>query len=235
MRSLGTERTPMSRAGAEPQRVLVVDDHVLVGESIVNALRSRGFEAVATTATSSGAVLEIAADFKPTVVLLDLKLTGDHDGIELVQPLRQAGARVLILSALTDRPVLAACVEAGADGLVPKTQSFDVFVDQVCAAAAGERVLGVTHEQALLEDLRRARDEEKSRLEPFEALTPRETELLALLMEGCNASAVAERWYVSVATVRSHIRSLLQKLDVHSQLEAVAKAREYGFDPTTTG
>jgi DNA-binding NarL/FixJ family response regulator len=78
-------------------------------------------------------------------------------------------------------------------------------------------------------DLRMARAAEARRLRPFEQLTRREAETLQRLCEGGVASAIAEEWVVSLATVRSHIRSVLVKLGVSSQLEAVALAHQSGW------
>lgn len=211
------------------QRILVVDDHRLVGDSLATVLEGRGFEARAAERIGHEEILEAAREFEPTIVLLDLQLASGLQGTALVEPLTALNARVLMMTGVTSPAELGRCLEAGAEGVISKGQPFDDLIDQITAAASGERVLPVTRAESLLEELRRDRAERERLLEPFRSLTPRERELLDMLSDGRPAVAIADRWYVSLATVRSHIRSLLSKLDVHSQLEAVAKAREAGW------
>jgi two-component system nitrate/nitrite response regulator NarL len=215
--------------GVGGQRILVVDDHRLVSESLATVLAGRGFEARAVNQIERDAILAQAGQFRPAIVLLDLQLAHDLDGTSLVEPLTVLNARVLMMTGVTDPAELGRCLEAGAEGVISKGQPFDDLIDQIASAVAGERVLPVTRAEQLLDELRRDRAERQRQLEPFECLTPRERELLDMLSAGRPAAAIADFWYVSLATVRSHIRSLLSKLDVHSQLEAVAKARESGW------
>lgn len=215
--------------GVGQQRILVIDDHRLVGESLATVLSARGFDARAVGTIGREEILREAREFRPAIVLLDLQLAKDLDGTSLVQPLSELDSRVLMMTGVSSPAELGRCLEAGAEGVLSKGQAFDDLIDQIAAAVAGDRVLPVTRAESLLEELRRDRAERQRRLEPFETLTPREQELLGMLSEGRPAAAIADFWYVSLATVRSHIRSLLSKLDVHSQLEAVAKAREAGW------
>lgn len=215
--------------GVRGQRIFIVDDHRLVGESLATVLSGRGFETRAASEISRDAILAEAHAFRPSIALLDLQLAHDLEGTSLVDPLTDLDCRVLMMTGVTNPAELGRCLEAGAEGVISKAQPFDDLIDQITAVIAGDRVLPVTRAESLLEELRRDRAERQRRLEPFESLTPRENELLTMLSEGRPAAAIADFWYVSLATVRSHIRSLLSKLDVHSQLEAVAKAREAGW------
>lgn len=90
--------------------------------------------------------------------------------------------------------------------------------------AAGER-------DNLLAELRRQREERRRQLAPFEQLTKREQQVLAALMKGMSAQAIARDWSVSYETVRTQVASILRKLQVHSQLEAVAMARQAEWRP----
>jgi DNA-binding NarL/FixJ family response regulator len=136
---------------------------------------------------------------------------------------------VVVLTGVTDEAALAECLEAGAYGLARKSEPFDRLVEKVAAAARGEAVTPPHERFAMLDHLRVHRREERERFAPFEELTPREAEVLAGLTQGMQAEVIARDAYVSVATVRSQIRSILRKLDVNSQLAAVALARETGW------
>lgn len=136
-----------------------------------------------------------------------------------------------MMTGVVDRARLAACVEAGAIGIVSKTAGFPVLVDAVRRAAGGERLITEGQRQSFLSDLRVLRQAEHDRSAPFERLSPREQAVLSGLVAGVTAEAIAASSYVSLATVRSQIRAILLKLGVTSQLAAVAVVRRAGWSP----
>lgn len=213
-------------------RVLLVEDHDLLAGTVVLALRVRGVEAESISGPDATAVLAAAQRLAPVVVLLDLDLGRLGSGLDLVAPLSAGGAQVAMLTGVTDRAQLAACVEAGAVGLLPKTIPFDELLDAVDRLAAGERLLTARERDDLRAELQAHRRSDRDRLAPFEALTAREKAVLARLVAGDSAEVIAEESYVSLATVRSQIRAILVKLDVSSQLAAVAVARRAGWPPS---
>ena len=210
--------------------VLIVEDHALIGQGLMFALRADGVRAEAICPLRPEEVLETADRIRPDVVLLDLNLgDGVGSGLPFIAPLRQRGATVVILTGSTDRLDLAACLEAGATGLASKSESFDEVLAKVFAAAEGRPSPPEGERQQLLAELRAHRAAERDRLGPFERLTPRERAVLAALLEGASASMIADMSFVSLATVRSQIRAILEKLGVGSQLAAVAMARQAGW------
>jgi DNA-binding NarL/FixJ family response regulator len=136
-----------------------------------------------------------------------------------------------MVTGVTERARLGACIEAGALGVVGKAGGFDMLVEAVRRAIDGVPILGEDERQALLHEARHRRRDDQERLAPFGALSPREQAVLVRLLAGEPAEIIADRSYVSVATVRSHIRAVLLKLGVNSQLAAVALAREAGWPP----
>lgn len=214
----------------DPQRgspVVVVDDHPLVGTALVLALRDRGHDA-----HHLGPLQLHALGTGSGVVVLDLDLGQDADGrrldgVDLVPGLRRAGWTVLVLSGSGDRGRLVATVAAGAVGWVTKSADFDRLVSAVVDTAAGRPVLDAAERERLLAE-HRARHRERAHLtRRWERLTPREQEVLSRLVAGQRAATIAAESVVSLATVRTQIRSVLAKLEVRSQLEAVALAREH--------
>jgi DNA-binding NarL/FixJ family response regulator len=127
---------------------------------------------------------------------------------------------------------LAACLEAGADGVFDKSRPLDDLVAVLHDAALGRTVLRPEARDELLGELRRQRSEHEERLAPFRQLTSREEEVLKAICDGLSAEAIAAQQFVSVATVRSHIKSVLNKLGVNSQLAAVALVRRSGWGRT---
>jgi DNA-binding NarL/FixJ family response regulator len=165
----------------------------------------------------------------PDVVLLDINLGPAGSGLDLVEPLVAADAKVLVVSSTTDEAVIGACLERGATGWLSKDVNFDVLLHNALAVARGEKVLPDDERQRLIDTARRRRRELAQRHAPFAKLSRREAEVLGDLMLGHNVERIAEKSFVSVATVRTQVRSILLKLEVKSQLEAVALAASSGW------
>ncbi len=217
--------------GASPE-VLIVDDHALLAQSLLIALRAEGMSAERCTDLRADAILAEVERLAPKVVLLDLDVGGDlGDTIELIEPISRAGARVVMVTGITDRARLAACVEAGAIGVIGKARPFESLLEGVKDAVRLGTLLTQRQRDELLGELRRQRAEDRERMSPFDQLTRREADVLAGLIDGQSAEQIAASSYVSLTTVRSQIRSVLQKLGVKSQLAAVAMARKAGWTP----
>jgi DNA-binding NarL/FixJ family response regulator len=213
-------------------RVLIVEDHALVAIGLQLALTARGWDVESTDGPTAADVIEHAQRFQAQCVLLDIGLgEGVGSGIDLVAPLCATGAEVVMLTAETRRGVLAACLEEGAAGWLGK----DTFLDEVVSALndvlAGTPLIGCAAREVMIDELRIERAGLRKALTPFERLTLREREVLAALVDGLSAEEIAETQFVALTTVRSQIRSVLQKLGVRSQLAAVAHANRVGWKP----
>ena len=219
-------------ASPDGARVLLVDDHRLLVETLQVSLSQAGFSVSVAPCGSFAEVLAAAAEVRPTLVVLDLDLQGAGYGYDLIGPLRELGAQVLVLTGTTDRIDLARCLEAGALGLASKANGFGNVLDQIRRAAEGETVTPITERTQLLADLAAHRRAAQRRHAPFEALSARERDVLRQIVEGKQAAAIAKDSYVSLATVRTQIRSILLKLEVSSQVAAVALARQGGWFDT---
>lgn len=215
-----------------PLRLLLVEDHQLLAGTLAMALRQQGLDVETASGPSAGEVVERARDLAPVLVLLDLDLGPPlGNGLDLIGPLIDVGARVVVVTGVTDRARLGRCLEAGASGVISKATEFERLVDDVRAAAEGRPILREDLRHALLAEARTRRRADDQRLAPFRSLSAREQAVLAGLLAGESAEAIARRSYVSLATVRSQIRAILRKLGVSSQLAAVALAREAGWEP----
>jgi DNA-binding NarL/FixJ family response regulator len=211
-------------------RLRIVDDHELLAFSLACALQARGLEASPVPVTAPDVLVESVLADAPDVVLLDLDLGGAvGSGSALVRPFAEAGIRVLIVSGSTDRLEIAAALEAGAVGYVGKSEPFDVLLDIAERAADGRSVLAGPVRHELITELRHARAAARAAGERFDRLTPREREVLQALCDGMSVTSIAASWVVSVPTVRTQVRAVLQKLEVGSQLEAVARAHRSGW------
>jgi DNA-binding NarL/FixJ family response regulator len=214
-------------------RVLIVDDHPLIATGLQVALRARGWTVEVTAGPTPEAVIDHTRAFAPDCVLLDLHLGPElGHGVELIKPLREQGSAVVMLTGETSRLALAACVEAGAEGWICKNAFLDTVVEAVEDVLGGRALLGKAAREALLDELRARRASQHDARCPFDRLSRREQCVLAALVEGMSAEEIADAHYVSLATVRSQIRGILQKLGVRSQLAAVVHANRVGWTPT---
>ena len=207
-----------------------MDNHALLAESIVRALRAEGFLAQAVEPTSVAAVVEHASLLRPTVVLTDLELGKDRfNGLDLIGPLVGLGIDVVVLTSWRDRLLAAASLEAGATAIVSKSGPFSDVVSVLRTVGTGALVPDRVELDRLRRELRQFRAAQAERLAPFSRLSRRERDVLTSLVDGRSAEAIAAISYVSIATVRSQIQAVLRKLDVNSQLEAVAAATRCGW------
>lgn len=211
-------------------RVLIIEDHRIVALGLELGLRSEGFE-VRSTDGYPADLAGVLAGFPPEVVLLDIHLAQGRSGIGLIPALRAPGRAVLVLTAETDPTILARALEAGADAVFYKTMAFSQVIREIRAISGGQSSEADQRRLQVLSDARAAAREKALRLAPFAQLTPREEQVLAMLVDGVQAADIAEGCYVSLATVRSQIRGILTKLGVGSQLAAVAAAVKAAWGP----
>jgi DNA-binding NarL/FixJ family response regulator len=212
--------------------VLVVDDHDLVAMSLALCLRSEGMHAQRHAVRSRDGILTAVATLVPGVVLLDLDLgrgpDGEPiDGTTLVAGLCRNGWRVIVLSATTEEARIGKAFDAGALACVPKTAALPVLITAIRRATQG---LEVTHPDRRRHFIAKYRaQQEKARIveQRLNRLTDRERAVLERLARGQRAQSIADEFGVSLATTRTQIRSVLHKLEVNGQLEAVALINEY--------
>jgi DNA-binding NarL/FixJ family response regulator len=212
----------------EVARVLLVEDHTAVREAIaVTFQREEGFEVVAQADSleeARGMLDEI------DVAVADLGLPDGYGG-DLIRELREANprAQALVLSASLDRAEIARAVEAGAAGILSKTAHLDEVVEAVKRLRAGETLMPLHEVVELLKFAGSRREEEIEARRALEKLTPREIEVLQALAEGLGSQQIADRLHISLRTERNHMASILAKLGVHSQLQALVFALRYGI------
>jgi DNA-binding NarL/FixJ family response regulator len=211
-------------------RILIVDDQRLLAESLSLALRLEGFDPVVASVADRDDLVRQLREDPPAVVLLDLDLGGElGDGATLVAPCVAAGARVVVMTGTKDRLWATSALEQGASAVLDKGIASEELLETVMSVARGEPVLATAERDLLLRELRHHRTTQARDLAPFETLSPREQEVLRALAVGLTVPRIAERRVVSEATVRSQVHAILSKLDVRSQLEAVAAARRVGW------
>lgn len=212
------------RAGSEATRVLIVEDHAILSQTLSLSLRLEGMEPHHASKLDARSVLADARRLQPHLVLLDLHLGGE-DALPMIGPLAANGIQVLILTGSTDEALHGAALDAGAVSILHKGESLDQLCQNMRDVIDGHTVMRPARRNELLEHGRRRNALEAK----LRSLSPREGEVLSALIEGMSAETIASEQFVSVGTIRSQIRSILRKLDVTSQLAAVASARRAGW------
>lgn len=204
-------------------RVLIVEDHVVVGEALAETLSATPTIRIVGTARGLQEAVEMAARLDPDVVLMDVWLPDGDGAAGTARVLEVApDAQVVVLTAATGMDVLARAVEAGASGFLSKAGGLREVVEAVRQVHDGV----VLFSPATLADV--ARYLRSRQTAPGQRLTDRELEVLELLAAGTSTDDIAATLVVSIHTARNHIRNLCAKLGAHSKLEAVAIALRAG-------
>ena len=214
-----------------PETILIVDDHPLTRSALSALLGQNGFSVVGEAADGEAAI-EQARQLGPDLVLLDLSMPG-MSGLDALPRLREAApnAEVVVLTASGTEENLLGAIRGGAAGYLLKSEPPERLVEFLRGVANGEAALSGAVARRLLETVRSTGGLETGVPDSIaEVLSAREVEVLLLLDERLETDEVAKRLYISEHTVRSHVKSVLRKLDVSSRREALEKlARERGL------
>jgi DNA-binding NarL/FixJ family response regulator len=220
--------TPRNRV-----RVVIVDDHVLFAESLELAFSMEGYWVRRVSMPDSGgtpnSLLSAITRLQPKVVLLDLDLGKIGDGVRLIPPLVQGGAAVVVVTASTDRGRWGECLRYGARKVISKTRPLNEVLASVRRINEGLPVMDADEREDLLQAWHQRRVEVKELGSRLELLTSREREVLGHLTLGRTVRDIASIGFVSEATVRTQVKSILAKLEVSSQLAAVGLAHHVGW------
>jgi two-component system nitrate/nitrite response regulator NarL len=210
--------------------VLLVEDHVLVAEGLAAMLNATGDVRVVGTATTGADAIRLAAEELPAVVVMDSHLP-DGAGADIAIRIREQQPQVAIvfLSADESEAAMIAAVRAGACAYLPKSRATADVVEAVRRAAQGEMLIPAGQLARLLARSHEMARDEGDRRRLLDSLTPREKEVLALMAEGLDNRAIAADLGIGFTTVRGHVQNILEKLDAHSKLEALACAARYAL------
>jgi DNA-binding NarL/FixJ family response regulator len=211
------------------RRTLVVDDHPLTRAALVGLLEQHAFSVVGEAGDGAEAI-ERARDLQPDLVLLDLTMPG-MGGLEALPRVRAAApdCEVVVLTASGTEENLLAAIRGGAAGYLLKTEPPERIAEFLDGVAHGEAALSGEVARRLLERVRDGGAHDSGVPDSIASeLSAREVEVLLLLDEHLGTDQIAKRLFISEHTVRSHVKSLLRKLEVSSRreaLEALAAAR----------
>ncbi len=197
----------------EKIRVVLADDHSFVRAGVRSILEEMGDVAVVAEAADGQQALALVEAHQPDLLLTDISMPG-LDGVELASrvPAVSPETRVLVLSMHADRPYATKAIAAGAAGYVVKDAGLDELEKALRAVANGESYLSPPISTHLLADYSRLA---KAEATPSSPLTPRQLEVLQLVVEGLPTKTIARRLQISVKTAETHRAQLMDRLDIH--------------------
>lgn len=213
-----------------PLKVLIIDDHTLFRVGLEGLLESRGIVVVASTGEGQGC-LKLVTELTPDIILLDMRMPR-LDGLSVLKQLRQNNIQIpiVMLTTSTDETDLVESLRSGAQGYLLKDMAPDDLVLALRDIVSGKTVVAPDLAPILAKAVQgKPANDTKKDSSPFAALTPRETEILALLAEGQSNKAIARNLGISDGTVKLHVKAILRKLNLHSRVEAAVMAVEYGI------
>lgn len=209
-----------------PTRVLIADDHGLFRFGLKAALRAAGGFEVVGEANTGETVVSMAAELKPEIILMDIKMPG-FNGIEATRRILEAepSVGIVVVTMFEDDDSVFAAMRAGARGYVLKEADADEMIRVIRAVAEGEAHFG----QEIARRLMGFFSKPTTPKEIFPELTPREGEVLNLIARGLSNTEISRRLYVSPKTVRNHVSNIFLKLQVADRSQAIVRAREAGL------
>jgi NarL family two-component system response regulator LiaR len=211
-------------------RVLVVDDHDLFRVGLASMLADTENIELVGQASSGRRAVRLAAELKPDVVLLDLRLP-DIDGPAATREIlaHDPRARVVVLTVVAGESDIAAVVAAGACGYLLKDTAVEDVIAAIRAAASGNAWLSPRAARAVLERMQRTESQLESASGLHADLSTRELEVLQLLARGLDNNEIAAQLFISPRTAKNHVSSILGKLGVSNRVQAAIYAVQHGI------
>jgi two-component system NarL family response regulator len=211
---------------ADPIRVLVVDDHALFRRGLEMVLEQEPDIEVVGEASDGTEAVEQATETTPDVVLMDVRMPR-RGGIDACTAIKDAvpSTKIIMLTISDEEADLYDAIKAGAMGYLLKEISIEEVASAIRAVHGGQSLISPSMASKLLNEFASMikRTDERQQV-PTPRLTDREMEVLRLVAKGLNNRDIAKQLYISENTVKNHIRNILEKLQLHSRMEAVVYA-----------
>jgi DNA-binding NarL/FixJ family response regulator len=213
-------------AAPDPIRVLVVDDHALFRRGLEMVLASEVDIDIVGEASDGAEAVDKAAALVPDIVLMDVQMP-KRGGIDACTAIKDVApsAKIVMLTVSEDETDLYEAIKAGASGYLLKEISIEEVATGLRAVAGGQSLISPSMAAKLLNEfsMLMQRSDDRQQL-PAPRLTDRELEVLKLVARGLNNRAIAMQLGISENTVKNHVRNILDKLQLHSRMEAVVYA-----------
>jgi DNA-binding NarL/FixJ family response regulator len=221
--------------GPDPIRVLIADDQRVVRDGLAMLVALIDDVEVVGTASDGAEAVRLAEDYRPDLVLMDLRMPGT-DGIAATVDLRQRlpSTRVLVLTTYADEDAIVPALQAGARGYLTKDASAEQIEAAIHAVHAGQTYLDPAVQERLVTAVVNRPSAPEPAVpglgqKPPDGLTAREAEVLTLLAAGLSNAEIGQRLYLSHATVKTHINRIFAKTGARDRAQAVRYAYQHGL------
>ncbi len=210
--------------GSEPVRVLVVDDQELFRRGLIMLLSGDSDIEVVGEAADGVTATDLAVTTAPDVILLDVRMPR-RTGVEACRAIKEAvpSAKIIMLTVSDEEADLYEAVKSGASGYLLKDSSIEEVAQAVRVVSEGQSLISPSMAVKLIDEFKQMSKPEREQ-GPALKLTERELEVLRLVAKGLNNREVAKELFISENTVKNHVRNILEKLQLHSRMEAVMYA-----------
>lgn len=208
-------------------RILIADDHAVVRAGLRAVLQTNPELELAGEASGGLEALELVQQIHPDVLVLDLSMP-DLDGISVTRQVKETNpqTRILILTVHEDEALLREAINSGASGFILKRAAESELVSAIQVILRGDLYVDPSLLRSLLDEQAKSKPAQPELVEP---LTPREVDVLKLIVEGYTNRQIAEKLSISTRTVEGHRANLSEKLGLHSRVELVRFARDHGI------
>jgi len=211
--------------------LLIVDDHALFRDGLRAIIERNPMHTVSGEAGNGKDALRAAKNLKPDLALVDISLP-DQNGLELIGEIKKISPRtkVIIVSMHSKIDYIAKAFQAGAEGYVVKDSASDRLQQGIDCVLKGDYFMDASVSQQVVKKLMGLQTKEVNITNAaYDALTPREQEVMVLVAEGFSSSKIGEKLFISVKTVENHRSSIMKKLDIHSVIEIARYAAKLGL------
>lgn len=222
--------TPTTAPTQETVTVMLVDDHDLVRSGVAMIVDHEPDLEVVAQASSGAAGVQAALEHEPDVILMDVQMPGELDGIEATrQIVEQTDSKVVMLTTFDDEESVFPALQAGASGYLLKVSEGEVLIDAIRGARSGQSRLSPDVTSTVISHFSGRATGGAFRPQLVDTLTHRERDVLGLIARGLSNAEIASELTVSECTAKTHVSHILTKTGLRDRVQAVSLAYESGL------
>ncbi|MCK9269014.1 MAG: response regulator transcription factor [Bacteroidales bacterium] len=214
----------------KPIQVLVVDDHQIIIDGMKSILQDEETVQFAGGANTMQEALDFIDQHQVDVIIMDISMPG-HSGIEITRMIKEKypDVKVLALTMHDEIDIIADMIDAGASGYLLKKANMNEVLDALQTVARGQRYLGSKVQDILMDDFSQRRSTRQNREYESQLLTPREKEILQLMLREFSNDKIAEKLFISIRTVETHRRNIFTKTNTKNVVGLIKYAMKQGL------